>query len=71
LTAYRVILLPDTFPEYAKLTHFFAYFHTISPVYFQIWRQNYTDGTFSLKFNKKALPDVTMTSQTVSKNRLD
>ncbi|ELU03446.1 hypothetical protein CAPTEDRAFT_227133 [Capitella teleta] len=64
MTAYNVILLPETFPVDAKLTNFFGYFHNISTVYFQIWR--YENGSFVLKYNQQASPDVTMTSQTIN-----
>ena len=65
-SAYRTILMPETFPVYAKLTHFVAFFATVNPVHLQIWRQNYTDYTFTLLYSQRAMPDVTFTAQTVS-----
>lgn len=63
MTAYRVVLLPQTFPEYAKLINFFGYFDKVGTAYMQVWRL--VNGTFTLMYNQKASPDVTQTSQTI------
>eukprot|EP00914_Ancora_sagittata_P018341 GHVO01036250.1.p1 GENE.GHVO01036250.1~~GHVO01036250.1.p1 ORF type:complete len:510 (-),score=19.16 GHVO01036250.1:375-1904(-) len=63
MTAYRAIIMPNTFPENAKLTNFYAYFDKVGTVYIQIWRL--FNGTFTLKYNQRASPDVTQSSQSI------
>jgi hypothetical protein len=63
VTAYRSIVLPGQIPQFAMLSHFFAYFNSVNPVFFQIWR--WVNGTLVLQYSQKFTPDVAMTVQAV------